>query len=397
MSTNIAIGDTVKVLRASTAWGHMEGVEGEVLDIYEDNKTALVKDQTGQGMWPREGGSGWWFSTRDVEKIEPVELKVGDTVRVLKTSIWHKLGETGKVQSVSSDGTIRVNDWWISPKEVELVTEKPKARSQEIEKHEIQKNDLIVAFWQVDGVELRRKGIAIENDDDDDWMTEEGSYLTYDDEYDTAEHIYLIERPEATGFVALNKTKKYFLKGRDGSTDYVVAFEEGNWTYGWVGDNTRVNAKRYEKWFTEGNGSWEKPVEYKEHELADGTYWVTEKDVNDLCWWKVEVKDSKATWGIRGDMSDKAYADYDYLVEASKGNWHVVHTTNPFPEPTNLEKFERAGNVGQKYKHCGMIYKLSKKGKVKVRSASKGASWYNSAHTVGSFLEIVEFGDAVKN
>lgn len=201
----------------------------------------------------------------------------------------------------------------------------------EIELEDVQGGDLIVCFFDNEGAEIRIKGIADHKDNDGDWLTEGGGYLTYDDGLDLS-GIFLLERPEV-----------------------------------------------------------------KEPELADGTYWVTEKDVNDLCWWEVEVKDSKATWGICGDMTDVAFADYDYLVEVPKSNYHTLHTSNPFPEPTDLERFEQAGYVGNIYvRPNNTPYKVTDEGKVMAWYKDTGKwsniSWdfetFHRSMVAGAFTKI---------
>lgn len=522
--TAISVGDTVKVLEASTSWSHMKGVVGEVLDVTSNSGSILVKDPTGKGMWPREGGLGWWLSRHEVEKVEAkIELKAGDTVRVIKdggftsagtpsvgdilevTKVSHsgdlvyttsgytywyghksygdeiapeplaererellkkaeprklqvgdsvrllsnggfagdlgagdmakvtaihggivtlsnglmyyynskshvneieyieenikqeetavnnqdfKTGDiveaietasgvvAGKrytVRSVDNEyagqrivrtvngpaayayrfklvptekvvfkvgdtveivkGTLSVTEDYIGqqgtvtdivnatgsvvvkiglselyhkPEGLKLVTAKAKTASTEIKSHQIQKGDLIVAFWNEGGVETRRKGIAHENDGDDDWSTEEGEYLTYDGDANnpSASHIYLIERPEkakepeiADGTYYVTSTMKGV-----GPWKVTVANEDVDWKYG---DN----------WERTAYGSYETLVETKNNKRGDMAFHTEDprKPIDLLDKSKVYIAKTNTSYGA------------DYLLAHKGGEWRFAN------------------------------------------------------------------------
>lgn len=286
----LQVGDRVRVVKGTYCHTDKQvGKQGEVVDITGTGVLGVAIDGDLTLIHHPEGLDYIPEVPKEKTVQEQQVIEAGDTVRVIDEVGGHGLevGTTHTVKAVEDpeDGKFAMIVLDVPgtrtasyAKRFELVSKaeapKPKVKSQEIEKHEIQKGDLIVAFWQVGGVELRRKGVAHENDGDDDWMTSDGGYLTYDDELDSASHIYLLERPEVkepTGFDALDKSVKYFLKSEGGYSDYVLAFEGGRWTYGWVGDDIRVGAAQFEVEFTEGNSGWEKPVPYEPTDLEKHT------------------------------------------------------------------------------------------------------------------------------
>lgn len=168
------------------------------------------------------------------------------------------------------------HDLYISEKEIDFAPPKKEKRvGQEINLEDVQVGDTIVCFWEKNGVEYRQKGVVARIDEDGWAVSEGGNFITHkyaNNNGVPAEHIYLLDRPTPKGFAALDKTKTYFLKNKNGILDWYLAYNEGRWRYGRSGD-IATSAAAFERAFTSGEGDWEKPVECTpEPEVEDGFY-----------------------------------------------------------------------------------------------------------------------------
>lgn len=312
-------------------------------------------------------------------------FNIGDCVKVTKESLYNTdryIGQIGEVTSKEDVEDVRVKmsdgtNYWYSVDSLEPVVEKPKpkVKSQEIEKHEIEKGDLIVAFWQVDGVELRRKGVAHENDDDDDWMTSDGGYLTYDDELDSASHIYLIERPEKPVEPEIADGTYYVTSTMEGVGPWQVTVVNGvaDWEYG-------------DKWQHQAFGSYESLVQAKKGLRSDMVFHTEDptpapKPVDGM--YRINEKDSsgkfEAFWSVREGV---AYEGHTREAARSQGHpvnegWFkrmfagdTVYFNIPVLEPKSIQEQldelgVKAGDV-YRWQDSRAFYLFDGAGKVKV-------------------------------
>lgn len=179
------------------------------------------------------------------------ELVVGKVISSRGAVLAGVEGNTGVEHSIKGVMYFDEDEYTIKPK--------AKKSSKLIPLEDVRVDDTIVAFWEIGGVETRRKGYVTEIDDDGDALGSFGEFITYDHDHGTAEYIYLLERvEEPTGFAALEKSKTYFLKSYSGIINWYLQFNRGTnrWTYG-----NGTDASAWEGTFTSGADAWEKPIE----------------------------------------------------------------------------------------------------------------------------------------
>lgn len=212
-----------------------------------------------------------------------------------------------------------------------------KKSGQKMTKDEVQKGDLIVTFWDCNGVEVRSKGVAFEKDFENDWKTREGGYLTYNAETEgETSTIFLLERPKP-------KNKVVYL-----NTEPVGSHIIGDIWY-----DTSQNPYITGIW--DGNtwaGMKPKPVT----EVADGTYWVTEKRYDGI--WKVTVTGTRAVWAKGDDNTvdvfTLGYNDLLRYINHGADSGTTVHTKDPRKPIDLLDKkktYVAKPKTGLGYKH----------------------------------------------
>lgn len=375
-----------RVRLQANGYGKLEGREGVITQILE------------AGPWPyyiEVEGVVHPYRSKEFEVIEEetVKFKAGDTVKVVGeyTAGKHMLGVTTKIAYVEEDyyhvvdptgqGLFTSNGestWVYEAEHLELVEKPAKKKSQQIELEDIQKGDEIVSFTTRFGVEVRRKGVVARITRDGQVETAEGAnlihnYGAYGSEIE-ADSIFLLHRPEPTGFDALDKAKTYFIKVKSGQTGWYLGYRRGAWLCGPKVGALRTNADRFEEWFTAGKDAWEKPVEFVEPKKPVYT------DINTLDKAKhYEIKGARyllegVIAHINGEWQWRARGgEFVTVDEHGFDNLELVGEH----ECTDLEKFEAAGLIGARFRSgSGSIeYKVTKKGNVKGKFTDREDSW----------------------
>lgn len=436
----IEIGNTVEVLQRGTAARHMVGVRGRVVNVNSDG-WVYVEDPTGQGVFAAYGDTtSWMFIPEHVKKVEEdlaewekellgietkQEIEAGDTVKVIDKVGGHGLevGSTHTVKAVEDpeDGKFAmiVLDVPDAPgtrtasyaKRFELVSkavveaEKPKARSQEIEKHEIQKGDLIVAFWDHEGVELRRKGVAHENDGDDDWMTKEGAYLTYDDALDSAEHIYLIERPEPKPEPEIADGTYWARRNEAKSGNPVYRVEVSDGEAKWFLSNGLQTSGTYALLLRAKNGEvyhldfhTEDPTPSKGFGALDKTKTYYLKHYAGELDWYLAFEGGEWRYGNLGNIVTRAYTFEEQFTTGESAWEKPVEYVEP--PKTIQEKLDELGvKAGDTYTLTswkGAVYQFLGGGKLRYSDTAQPNPWWTNRNVDESDLEQIVDGSFTK-
>lgn len=280
----IKVGDTVEVIDTSGGHGKKLGETFKVKAIEQDRysfKTLIVLDDPSRA---RTAAYAERFkvvqpkpSKAKSRKISIDEVQVGDEIVAFRNSSGVETRRKGVVGKIV-DGVARTEQGnilthfynsagGIYPAHHVYLLNRPEPKKPEIEDgvYYVTSTMKNVGPWQVtvsNEVAVWKYG--------KDWQHQaKGAYeLLLETMHGKNAYTFHTEDPTPKGFDALDKSKTYFLKSEAGDFDWYLAYVDGSWKYGYKG-NPNTYAYGFERQFTEGTSSWEKPVERVEPELTD--------------------------------------------------------------------------------------------------------------------------------
>lgn len=224
---------------------------GTVLEVDVDGGRTLLQVKADTKHPLRNAGQNWWADTKFVTPLAvelPFEVGArvrskdgyygGDSEGIVTDLVPHIGGDItiawdkGYALAGATCGATRSKLTVIASP----VVERPKAIPATDTKPQI--GDTIVAFWEVGGVETRKKGVIASFDWDGTAVTEEGGYITYDDSASAeSDSVFIVERAPKPEPVKENPNQKW-IDAPIGSIATLSAFNfqwkktaENEWTF----------------------------------------------------------------------------------------------------------------------------------------------------------------------